>query len=87
MGSTLFSSLRASYVVDFLQSVAGKVKANGGKLCVAVGTAIDKTELARFEETGDCVIETQESKGGQTRRLRIKKLRGKPHIESGLASK
>jgi KaiC/GvpD/RAD55 family RecA-like ATPase len=79
----LLSSLRTSYVMDFLQSVAGKVKANGGKLCVAVGTVIDKADLARFEEAGDCVIETQaqESKGGQTRRLRIKKLRGKPHID------
>jgi len=79
----LLSSLRASYVLDFLQSTAGKVKANGGKLCVSVGMAVDKGDIIKLEEAADCIIETevQESKRGQRRRLRIKKLRGKPHVD------
>ena len=60
-----------------MQSIAAKVKANGGKLCVTIGTGIDKADMLRLEENSDCVIETdlQDSTHGQIRRLRIKKLR------------
>ena len=91
--SPLLADLRVNYVLNFLNSIAVKVKANNGKLCVASGTGIEKSDLTKIEEVADCVIETQlqESRRGQTRRLRIKKLRGKPyfdkwvgfHIESG----
>jgi KaiC/GvpD/RAD55 family RecA-like ATPase len=79
----MLSSLRVNYVLDFLQSTAGKVKANGGKLCVSVGMGIEKGDMTRLEEAADCVIETQvqESRRGQRRRLRIKKLRGKPYVD------
>ena len=91
--SPLLADLRVNYVLNFLNSIAVKVKANNGKLCVASGTGIEKSDLSKIEEVADCVIETQlqESRRGQSRRLRIKKLRGKPyvdkwvgfHIESG----
>jgi KaiC/GvpD/RAD55 family RecA-like ATPase len=70
-------------VLSFLNSVAVKVKAKNGKLCATVGVTIDKSDLTKIEEVADCVIETQlqESRRGQTRRMRIKKLRGKPYID------
>ena len=55
----LISVLRIDYVIDFLQSVAAKVKANNGRFCVTVGTGIEAHDLNRLEETADCVIETQ----------------------------
>jgi KaiC/GvpD/RAD55 family RecA-like ATPase len=81
--SPLLADLRVSYLLSFLNSVAVKVKANNGKLCATIGAAIDKSELTKIEEVTDCVIETQlqESRRGQTRRLRIKKLRGKPYVD------
>jgi len=77
------NALRMDYLLNFLQSIAAKVKANDGKLCVTVGTAIEKSDLTKLEENSDCVIETQlqEIRKGQRRRLRIKKLRGKAYIE------
>ncbi len=91
--SPLLADLRVNYVLNFLNSIAVKVKSNNGKLCVASGTGIEKSDLTKIEEVADCVIEMQlqEFRRGQSRRLRIKKLRGKPyvdkwvgfHIESG----
>jgi len=79
----LLTVLRTDYLLNFLQSVAAKVKANDGRLCVTVGTAIDKDDMVKLEEASDCVIETQlqESGKGQRRRLRVKKLRSKPYID------
>lgn len=77
------SALRMDYLLNFLQSIAAKVKANEGKLCVTVGSAIEKSDLTKLEESSDCVIETQvqEVGKGQRRRLRVKKLRGKPYVD------
>jgi KaiC/GvpD/RAD55 family RecA-like ATPase len=77
----LLAVLRVDYVINFLQTVAARVKANNGRLCVTVGTGIEERDLTKLEESADCVIETQlqESGGGQRRRLRIKKVRGKPY--------
>ena len=79
----LITALRIDYLINFLQSVAAKVKANGGKFCVTVGTGIEKADLTKLEESSDCVVETelQESGSGQRRRLRIKKLRDRPYID------
>ena len=79
----LITALRTDYVINFLQTVAAKVKANNGKLCITVGAGIDGRDMTKLEESADCVIETQltESGGGQRRRLRIKKLRGKPYVD------
>jgi KaiC/GvpD/RAD55 family RecA-like ATPase len=79
----LMTVLRADYLVNFLQTVAARIKANNGKLCVTVGTAIDERDLTKLEQSADCVIETQlqESGNGQRRRLRIKKVRGKPYSD------
>jgi len=77
----LVTVLRIDYLINFLQTVAARVKANNGMLCVTVGTGIDEHDLTKLEESADCVIETQlqEAGGGQRRRLRIKKIRGKPY--------
>jgi KaiC/GvpD/RAD55 family RecA-like ATPase len=79
--NALITVLRMDYVNSFLQSVAAKVKVNNGKFCVTIGSALEKNELVRLEETADCVVETQiqESGGGQRRRMRIKKLRDHPY--------
>jgi len=73
----MLTALQPGSVINFLQSIAARVKANGGKLCVIVGTGIEKTNMTKLEENSDCVIETelQDASHGQTRRLRIKKLR------------
>jgi KaiC/GvpD/RAD55 family RecA-like ATPase len=77
----LVTVLRIDYMINFLQTIAARVKANNGKLCVTVGTAIDERDMTKLEQSADCVIETQlqESGSGQRRRLRIKKVRGKPY--------
>jgi len=79
----LLTALRIAYLINFLQTVAARVKANNGRLCVTVGAGIDPHDMTKLEESADCVIEThlQESGGGQMRRLRIKKVRGKPYID------
>lgn len=77
----LLTMLRIDYLINFLQAVAARVKANNGKLCITVGAGIDKEDLTKLEESSDCIIETQlqELGRGQRRRLRIKKLRDKPY--------
>lgn len=77
----LANVLRMDYLLNFLQSIAAKIKANDGRLCVTIGAGIEKEDLAKLEEASDCVIETQlqESSRGQRRRLRIKKLRDRPY--------
>jgi KaiC/GvpD/RAD55 family RecA-like ATPase len=77
----LITVLRIDYLINFLQTVAARVKANNGRLYVTVGTGIEERDLTKLEEYADCVIETQlhESGGGQRRRLRVKKVRGKPY--------
>ena len=79
--NALMSALRMDYLLNFLQSVAAKVKANKGKFCVTIGAGLEKRDLMKLEEATDCVIETelQESGTGQRRRMRIKKLRDRPY--------
>ena len=77
----LITVLRIDYLINFLQTIAARVKANNGRLCITVGTGIEERDLTKLEESADCVIETQlqESGSGQRRRLRIKKMRGKAY--------
>ena len=79
----MITALRIDYLINFLQSIAARVKANGGKFCITVGAGIEKNDLAKLEQASDCVIETQlqESASGQRRRMRIKKLRDKPYVD------
>jgi KaiC/GvpD/RAD55 family RecA-like ATPase len=81
--NALVTVLRIDYLLNFLQSIAAKVKLNGGKFCVTIGGGVEKADLAKLEEISDCMIETQvqETGRGQRRRLRIKKLRDKPYID------
>jgi KaiC/GvpD/RAD55 family RecA-like ATPase len=79
----LISVLRMDYLLNFLQTVAARVKASSGRFIVTVGSGIDARDMTKLEESADCVIETQlqESSSGQRRRLRIRKVRGKPYID------
>jgi KaiC/GvpD/RAD55 family RecA-like ATPase len=79
----MLASLKVDSILRFLQSTDGRAKTIGGKLCVTVGTGIDKADMAKIEEISDCVIDTdvQESKERQRRRLRVKKLRGKAYSD------
>ena len=79
--NALITALRMDYLINFLQSVAAKVKANNGKFCLTIGAGLEKKDLTKLEEATDCIIETQvqESGGGQRRRMRIKKLRDRPY--------
>ena len=80
----LFTTLKPDYVVSFLQSVGAKVKSSNGRLTATIGTSVEKETLTRIEEMSDIVVETQllESRSGQKRRLRIKKLRGHSYIDT-----
>ena len=77
----LIAALRTDYLINFLQTVAARLKARNGRLIATVGTGIDEHDLTKLEEAADCVIQTQLNESGsrQLRRLRIKKLRGKPY--------
>jgi KaiC/GvpD/RAD55 family RecA-like ATPase len=79
----MLAALRGEYLLNFLQSVAAKIKANEGRFYVTVGLGIEKSDMTKLEEASDCVIETQlqETRGGQRRRLRVKKLRGKSYSD------
>lgn len=80
----LFTTLKPDYVLTFLQSIGAKVKSYKGGLCAVVGTSVEKETITRAEEISDCVIETQlsESRSGQRRKLRVKKLRGHPYDDT-----
>ena len=77
----LLAALRVDYLLNFLQSTAARVKAKGGRFYASVGLGIDKSDMTKLEEASDCVIETQvqDTKNGQRRRMRIKKLRGQSY--------
>jgi len=77
----LLAALRVDYLLNFLQAMAARVKANGGRFYVSVGLGIEKSDITKLEEASDCVIETQlqDEKHGQSRRMRIKKLRGQSY--------
>jgi len=79
----LLAALRVDYLLNFLQAMAARVKANGGRFYVSVGLGIEKSDITKLEEASDCVIETQlqDEKHGQSRRMRIKKLRGQSYID------
>jgi len=80
----LFTALKPDYVLTFLQSIGAKVKSFNGSLCTILGTSVEKDTITKVEEISDCVIETQlsETRSGQRRRLRIKKMRGHPYNDS-----
>jgi KaiC/GvpD/RAD55 family RecA-like ATPase len=80
----LFTSLKTDYVLTFIESIGAKVKSYDGGLCTILGKSAEKETITRVEEVSDCVIETQlsESRTGQRRRLRVKKLRGHPYEDT-----
>ncbi len=79
----LLTALKIDYLLNFLQSIAAKVKARDGRLYLTTGSSFEKNDLTKLEEASDCVIETQiqDVRQGQRRRLRVKKLRGKPYVD------
>ncbi len=79
----LLTTLKIDYLLNFLQSIAAKVKASDGRLYLTTGSSFERNDLTKLEEASDCVIETQvqDVRQGQRRRLRVKKLRGKPYVD------
>jgi KaiC/GvpD/RAD55 family RecA-like ATPase len=79
----LLTALKIDYLLNFLQSIAAKVKASEGRLYLTTGSSFEKNDLTKLEEASDCVIETQvqDVRQGQRRRLRVKKLRGRPYVD------
>jgi KaiC/GvpD/RAD55 family RecA-like ATPase len=75
--------LKTDYILSFTHAAIAKVKGYNGRFYFTVGTSVEKEILMKLEETSDCVIEMQvyEEGGVQKRRLRVKKVRGRKHIE------
>jgi KaiC/GvpD/RAD55 family RecA-like ATPase len=79
----LLSTLKDDYVLAFIQSLGAKTKANGGRFISTLGTGLERVSITRMVEASDCVVEMQvlDTRSGQQRRLRIKKLRGKGYSD------
>jgi len=75
----LFTMLKQDFIVAFVHSIGAKVKGANGRLFFTVGAGVEEDVLVRLEGTSDGVveIETEEEKGVQRRRLRVKKMRGR----------
>ncbi|UCH71137.1 MAG: hypothetical protein JSV29_03995, partial [Candidatus Bathyarchaeota archaeon] len=83
--ASLFTRLEPSEVVKFLQDRSAKVKGSHSAFffCIGEGT-VSPDLLSKLEEFVDCIIQlhVHESEGETSRRLRIKKLRGRRFVDS-----
>jgi len=79
----LFASLKPDPIMTFVHSVGARIKGQGGSLYFSVGTGLDNDTMSRLEGLSDCIIEleTFERRGIRSRRLRVKKIRGRKHSE------
>ncbi len=80
----LFTRLEPANVVEFLQDRSAMVKGENGVFLFTIGRGTIPQDLQRrLEELVDCIIDLQvvEQKGETTRRLRIRKLRGRSFSE------
>lgn len=77
----LFTSLKPDPIMTFVHSIGARIKGQGGSLYFSVGTGLDSDTLSRLEGLSDCIIEleTFERRGISSRRLRVKKIRGRKH--------
>jgi len=79
----LFASLKPDPMLTFVHSIGARIKGQGGSLYFSVGTGLDSDTMSRLEGLSDCIIEleTFERRGIPSRRLRVKKIRGRKHSE------
>jgi KaiC/GvpD/RAD55 family RecA-like ATPase len=79
----LFTSLGPDPIMTFIHAIGARIKGQVGSLYFSVGTGLDKDVLSRLEGLSDCIIEleTYRKRGVPSRRLRIKKIRGRKHSQ------
>jgi len=79
----LFASLKPDPIMTFVHSIGARIKGQEGSLYFSVGTGLDNDTMSRLEGLSDCIIEleTFERRGIPSRRLRVKKVRGRKHSE------
>jgi KaiC/GvpD/RAD55 family RecA-like ATPase len=77
----LFTRLDPAKVAEFLQDRSAQIKGENGIFFFAIGQGtIPQDQQHRLEEVVDCIIdlEIKEQKGETMKRLRIRKMRGRP---------
>lgn len=79
----LASKAKPESIISFVQSVGARVRGISGKAVFTFGPSLDGTVQRQLEEMADCVVlmEAFEEGGSRKRRLRITKLRSRPHVE------
>jgi len=84
----LFTRLEPSKVVEFLQDRSARVKGGHGAFFFTLGEGTVPSDLmSKLEEVIDCVIQlyVHEADGKISRRLRVKKLRGRRFVDSWIS--
>ncbi len=86
--TSLFGNLDPSRVIGFLHDRSARIKANNGIFVFTLGKETVEPNFAnRLEEVVDCILELDvyEERGSNSRKLRVKKLRGQKHLEGWTA--
>jgi len=86
----LFTRLEPAKVVEFLQDRSAQIKGENGIFFFTLGRGTLPEDLQRrLEEIVDCIInlEVREEKGEMTRKMRIRKLRGRPFSDQWIPFK
>jgi PKD repeat protein/KaiC/GvpD/RAD55 family RecA-like ATPase len=74
----LLTHIAPSKVVEFLQNRSARIKGAKGTFIFTLGKeTMESNLISRLEETVDCVIELEVSKGKTVRKMRVKKIRGR----------
>ncbi len=84
----LFTRLETSTVVEFLQDRSARVKGGHGTFFFTIGEGTVPSDLmSKLEEVIDCIIQlyVREVDGKISRKLRIKKLRGRKFVDSWIS--
>jgi len=79
----LLTTVKPESMLNFIHSIGARVKGINGRFFFTVGTGFEASFQSKLEEAADCVIEMQllDVGGAQKRRLRVKKMKGKEHVE------
>jgi len=86
----LFTRLEPAKVVEFLQDRSAQIRGGNGVFFFTIGRGTIPQDLQRrLEEIVDCIIdlEVHEQKGEMTRKLRIRKLRGRSFSDQWITFK
>ena len=79
----LASKAKPESIISFVQSIGARVRGIEGKAVFTFGPSMDGIVQRQLEEMADCVVQMEafEERGLRRRRLRITKLRSRPHVE------